>query len=126
MIVYLTFDQVLAIHEVVMQGDSRLRDAGLIQSAVSRPHVTAFGEDAYGSIWEKAAALMQSLARNHGFIDGNKRTAWAAAMTFLEVNGHSLDPSFNQQAAEQLVIAIAQGAYGDVPSIASELVKFTV
>jgi death on curing protein len=122
--VYLTFEQVLAIHDAAA-GPSGIRDAGAIQSAVGRPQATVFGEDAYGSIWEKAAALLQSLARNHGWMDGNKRTAWVAALTFLTVNGHPLDPAFDQDAAEAFMVAVAEGSYADVADIASELVKFT-
>jgi death-on-curing protein len=121
---YLSFEQVLAIHEAVA-GDTALRDAGAIQSAVGRPQATVFGEDAYPTVWEKAAALMHSLARNHGFVDGNKGAAWVATMTFLEVNGHPLDPAFDQLAAEEFVVAVADGGHADVPAIAGELVKFS-
>lgn len=53
----------------------------------SRPQATVFSVDAYTDNFTKAAALLQSLARNHAFVDGNKRTAWAAAWTFLHING---------------------------------------
>jgi death-on-curing protein len=103
-----------------------LRDIGLVESACGRPQATAFGEDAYPSIWEKAAALMQSLARNHAFTDGNKRTAWEATVSFLEVNGHPLNNQIDTDAAERLVLAVATGAIRDVPEIAGELAKFAV
>jgi death on curing protein len=122
--VYLTFEQVLAIHDAVA-GPSGIRDAGAIQSAVGRPHATAFGADAYATVWEKAAALLQSLACNHGWVDGNKRTAWVAALTFLTVNGHPLDPAFDEDAAEEFMVAVAEGRYSDVAVIAGELIKFT-
>ncbi len=83
-----------------------------------------YGEEAYPSIWEKAAALLQSLACNHGFVDGNKRTAWVAAMAFLDQNGHLLEPGFSQQAAEDLVLAVATGELRDIKAIASALMKF--
>jgi death-on-curing protein len=121
---YLTFEQVLAIHDAAA-GLSGIRDAGAIQSAVGRPQATVFGEDAYATIWEKAAALLQSLACNHGWVDGNKRTAWVAAFTFLTLNRHPLDPGFDQDAAEELMVAVAEGRYADVAVIASELVKFS-
>jgi death-on-curing protein len=123
--IYVTFEQVLAFHEAVT-GDTAIRDAGAIQAAVGRPQATMFGDDAYPTLWEKAAALMQSLACNHGFVDGNKRTAWIAAMTLLEVNGHPLDPTFDQLAAEEFVVAVAGGSCADVPAIASDLVKFAL
>jgi death on curing protein len=116
----------LAIHSVAAPGDSTIRDAGAIQAALWRPQAMAFGADGYPDVWEKAAALMQSLARNHGFVNGNKRAAWAVTMTFLEVNGHPLDPHFDQPAAEEFVVAVAVGRYADVASIASELVKLAL
>ena len=122
---YPTFEQVLAVHHAVTGGDERILDAGAIQSAVARPQATAFGEDAYPNVWEKAAALMQSLACNHGFTDGNERTAWTVTMAFLTRNGHRLDPGFDQYAAEELVVAVADGSYRAVADIAGELVKFT-
>lgn len=124
MTVYLTFEQVLAIHDAAA-GPFPIRDAGAIASAVARPQATAFGEDAYPTIWDKAAALLHSLARNHGWVEGNKRTAWTATFTFLTVNGHPLDPGFDQDAAEEFTIAVAEGRYTDVAAIAGELVKFT-
>lgn len=125
MTVYLALEDVLAVHRAVT-GSSSARDVGLLSSAVARPQASVFGEDAYPTVWEKAAALLHSLARNHGFVDGNKRTAWVAAMTFLALNGHELDPGFDQEAAEELVLSVAQGRLSDVPAIASALVKFTL
>jgi death-on-curing protein len=121
---YLGLRHVFAVHRAIT-GSIMMRDPGAIDSAVGRPRATAFGEDAYPSVWEKAAALMHSLARNHGFVDGNKRTAWVSAMTFLTVNGHPLDPAFDVGAAEKFVLAVATGALTDVACIASELVQFT-
>lgn len=62
-------------------------DYGLLDAAVARPQATVFSVDAYTDNFTKAAALLESLARNHAFVDGNKRTAWAAAWTFLHING---------------------------------------
>jgi death-on-curing protein len=119
---YLRFDHVVALHDAV--APSGIRDAGAIAAAVARPRATAFGEDAYGTVWEKAAALLHSIACNHAFVDGNKRAAWLAAATFLGVNGHPLDTVFSQHEAEELMVAVAEGGYPDVASIAAELVKF--
>jgi death-on-curing protein len=63
-----------------------VRDAGAVEAAVFRPQ-TGY----YDSIEEEAAALMESLGMNHGFIDGNKRIAFAAADVFLRLNGFCLD-----------------------------------
>jgi death-on-curing protein len=122
---YLELEEVLAIHDAVEPGQPQIRDVGAIQSALGRPQVTAFGEDAYPTIWEKAAALLHSLACNQGWVDGNKRTAWVAAMTFLQINDHPLDPGFDQFEAEELVVAVAEHRISSVSEIAAELVKYT-
>ena len=124
MTTFLTFEEVLAIHDTVAEPGG-IRDAGAIQSAVGRPQATVFGEDAYPTIYEKAGAFLQSLACNHGWVDGNKRTAWVATLTFLTVNDHPLDPGFDQDAAEEFMVAVAEGRYTNVADIVGELVKFT-
>lgn len=124
MTIYLELEEVLAIHDAIEPAQPQIRDIGAIQSALGRPRVTAFGEDAYPTIWEKAAALLHSLACNHGWLEGNKRTAWVATMTFLEINGHPLNPGFDQYEAEELVVDIAESRISDVPAIAAELVKY--
>jgi death on curing protein len=63
------------------------RDLSLLESAVSRPFQTVFGNDAYPTILEKAVALFHSLVSNHPFHDGNKRTAVMALYAFLLANG---------------------------------------
>ena len=63
-----------------------VRDHGLLESALARPQASVFGEDAYPTLEEKAAALLHSLARNRALIDGNKRLALAATFTFLGIN----------------------------------------
>lgn len=86
--VYLTIAEVLAIHHqqiVEYGGIDGIRDGGLLESAIFRPQ-TGY----YNSVAEEAAALMESLANNHPFLDGNKRVAFAAAHTFLLVNAFDL------------------------------------
>ena len=90
---YLTVAQVLAIHDQMVKrfgGSHGIRDAGLVESAVARPRGTFAGQDFYSDIFEKAAALLQSLLKNHPFIDGNKRTALTSAAIFLKLNGYNL------------------------------------
>jgi death-on-curing protein len=90
---YLTINEVLLLHARLIQltGGSRgVRDMGLLESALARPRSTFDGIDLYPDLWAKAAALIHSLAQNHPFIDGNKRTAFAATGIFLELNGHRL------------------------------------
>jgi death-on-curing protein len=80
LITYLTSDDVLGINEK-FAGTDQLRDFGLLDSAVTRPQMSAFGEDAFSTIHEKAAALLHGLSRNHPFITANKRTSWTATET---------------------------------------------
>src|ERR1700745_737349 len=87
--VYLTVAEVLAIHHRQIEhygGIQGLRDQGALEAAVFRPQ-TGY----YANLAEEAAALMESLANNHPFLDGNKRIAFAAAHTFLLVNGYDLE-----------------------------------
>jgi len=86
--IYLTIAEVLAIHKKQIEeygGVVGVRDSGLLESAVFRPQIGY-----YSSVIEEAAALMESLAINHPFVDGNKRIAFAAAHTFLLLNGFDL------------------------------------
>ncbi|MGI9022289.1 MAG: type II toxin-antitoxin system death-on-curing family toxin, partial [Acidimicrobiales bacterium] len=69
----------------------RVTDLGLADSAVSRPQASFGGQEFYRSIEAKAATLLFGIARNHAFIDGNKRVAVLAALQFLNLNGHDLD-----------------------------------
>lgn len=71
-------------------GSFGVRDIGLVESAVARPGATVDGQDLYTNIFDKAAALLQSLLKNHPFVDGNKRTALTAAGLFLKMNGWKL------------------------------------
>lgn len=85
---YLTLNEVLAIHEDQIErygGSTGVRDLGLLESALYRPQ-TGY----YADLIEEAAALWESLAQNHPFLDGNKRTAFAATYTFLAINGAQL------------------------------------
>jgi death-on-curing protein len=71
-------------------GSEGIRDRALIESAVARPFQSAFGQDIYPTIIEKAVALFHSLIANHAFVDGNKRTAVTAFDHFLLANGFVL------------------------------------
>jgi len=102
---WLDVDDVLQIHRDVHCADC-LRDVGLLYAAVARPQATAFGDDAYPDAWEKAAALLHSLASNHPFTDGNKRTAWRSAWTFLELNGHPLSGAYDVEASKAFMVSI--------------------
>ncbi|MCC3653662.1 type II toxin-antitoxin system death-on-curing family toxin [Streptomyces sp. S07_1.15] len=118
--IYLTAEDVLVIADCACDDmEVVVRDAGLLESAVHRPSAAMYGEEAYPDIFDKAAALLQSLAVNHPFFDGNKRTAWLSCATFLAINGIQLRPDID--AAERLVIAVATGEADDVKHIAQGL-----
>ena len=84
-----TLDEVLDIHDdqlLQFGGEPGLRDPGALESALMRPQIGY-----YDGIIEEAAALMESLAMNHPFVDGNKRVAFFATDTFLRANGYYID-----------------------------------
>lgn len=106
---YLTAEQVLFIHSRVIHetgGAHGIRDIGLLQSAVARPHATFDGRELYPDLFSKAAALMTSLARNHVFLDGNKRTAITATGVFLSMNSRRLEASQKELVKFVLDIAV--------------------
>lgn len=91
---YLTLADVLAIHADLIEsygGSPGLRDAGLLEAALFRPQ-TGY----YADLIEEAAALWESLDRNHAFVDGNKRIGFAATYTFLAINGMTLHVSADE------------------------------
>jgi death-on-curing protein len=84
-----TIDEILAMHaDLIAQfgGSPGLRDMGALESAITRPQMGY-----YGSLLEEAAALMESLAMNHPFVDGNKRVAFFVTDAFLRLNGRFID-----------------------------------
>ncbi|NYE49366.1 death-on-curing protein [Spinactinospora alkalitolerans] len=106
------------------QGDAVVRDYGLLESAVHRPRSSSFGVEHYPGLFEKGAALMQSLARNHVFVDGDKRAAWNCAATFLEVNGAPLIDPVDEERAERFVLDVTTGELYDIAGIAVALCTF--
>lgn len=106
--IYLTTTEVIQLQDWVIQqsgGSPGVRDHGLIDSAVRQPEATFGGQDLYPTLIEKAAVLGYALARNHGFIDGNKRIAHAALETLLVRNGHELNAGVDEQEAVFLDLA---------------------
>ncbi|TDC58115.1 type II toxin-antitoxin system death-on-curing family toxin [Actinomadura sp. KC345] len=103
--IYPTVEQVIGFNAKHLGGQPAVRDVGLVQSAVARPQTVAFGFEAYTTLEEKAAALLHSIICNHPFVDGNKRTAWAAMEIMLVANGHVAAVTDDQ--AFDLVIHIA-------------------
>jgi death-on-curing protein len=109
-ILHLSLDQVLQIHELQIEkfgGAAGLRDPAALESAVARPAMTFGGEDLYPDVPSKTAALMHSLVMNHAFVDGNKRVGITAAELFLRLNGYRLDASNPE--LEELTMTVARG-----------------
>jgi death-on-curing protein len=120
---FLDRDDVLTAGAAAVGQVLTVSDYGLLDAAVVRPRATVFGIDAYPDHLSKAAALMQSLARNHALADGNKRTAWAAAWTFLHINGIQLG-EFDVDDADQFVNAVATDGTMSVDFIADRLASY--
>ncbi len=116
MIEYLDLDDILAL---TTRAHFAVADYGLVESALARPQASVFGEDAYPTIHEKAAALLQSLATNHALADGNKRTAWAATRLFCGLNGYRIDATEDQRF--DLIIDVATRTLDTVDKIAAAL-----
>jgi death-on-curing protein len=112
MVRYLTLSELIYINgrllnnDKIMSGKQKVRDIVLLESAVLRPSTSAFGEDAYPTLSEKVAALLHSIARNHPFTDGNKRTATVAAIFMFAVNGQRV--VWDQAAALSMILAVAE------------------
>ncbi len=93
---YLELSHIIAMHRVLIEkygGLDGIRDQGLLESALAQPQQSAFGEDIFPDLPSKAAACAYYLSENQPFIDGNKRIATAAAITFLRLNQWDLKAS---------------------------------
>lgn len=102
---YLRLDDAL---QVIERYGFHVRDGGLLASALARPSASLFDADAYPSLERKAAALLESVIRNHALIDGNKRTGWTLMVLFLWINGHRHD--FTADEAFEFVVGVASGS----------------
>jgi death-on-curing protein len=118
-VIFLDLDELLYVAVRTLGAEPEVRDLGLLESALARPQASAFGQDAYPTIHEKAAALLHSVARNHALVDGNKRLALAAPIAFYGLNGMRL--TLTNDEAYDLVIGVASGKLDDVRTIASVL-----
>lgn len=116
---YLDLEDLLALVDDLQVGP--LRDLGLLDSATHRPRTSLWGREAYPSLDEKAAALLESLVRNHALVDGNKRLGWLATVVFLDINGAWVEAPDDD--AYDLVIAVASGRLS-LPEIADALARW--
>lgn len=114
MIIFLTKEEVISAHYFIMKRmndaeQAGVKDHGLLESALHRPQQSVFGEDAYPSKFDKAAALLESLVRNHCFHNGNKRTAYLVTKSFLMLNGYHL--RMEREYAVEFVVDVAKGLH---------------
>lgn len=110
---FLTLAEALAIHQDQMErygGTGGVRDLGLLQSAIAAPQARFGGKFLHRDLFDMAAAYLFHVARNHPFVDGNKRTAAVAAAVFLHLNGIVLTAS--EESFEEQVRQAAQGKTG--------------
>ena len=121
---YLTLSELIYVNGAVLNrqdiatGKQKIRDIELLEAAVARPEASAFGADAYPTLREKAAALLHSVARNHPFTDGNKRTAAVGTVFMLRVNGEAV--AWTQDDALDMILRVAEGV-ADVDELAEWL-----
>jgi len=116
---YLDLADVVAIGKAVLPRPMEVRDLGLVESALARPRATVFGEEAYPTVFDKAAALLLSLVTNHPLVDGNERVGFTAAALFLRKNGLVL--RFGEDEAYDFVISVADGTLREVADVAAVL-----
>ncbi|MFN4945103.1 MAG: type II toxin-antitoxin system death-on-curing family toxin [Chryseotalea sp.] len=103
-------NEVEKIHEILIErfgGAKGIRDKGLLESSISRPFQTFDGQELYPHVFDKAAAIFESLITNHPFIDGNKRTAYVLMRLFLKNNQFYIYS--NEEEKYQFVIQAASG-----------------
>jgi death-on-curing protein len=113
MIKYLILEEIEEIHELMLEsygGLPGVRDQNLLESSIEHPKMMFAGQELYRSIYDKAAAYLYHIARNHPFIDGNKRTAAVAAIVFLK--GNDIWISFQKHDLEEIVVDVAKGVVG--------------
>ncbi|WP_091018773.1 MULTISPECIES: type II toxin-antitoxin system death-on-curing family toxin [Paenibacillus] len=111
---YLSIQEVIAINVAMIKRYSPgeqigVKDSGLLESAIIRAQSSAFGNEAYPSIYEKSAAIFQSLGQNHPFHNANKRTAFTALVIFLRYNNVYL--KMDQTFAEDFTVDMVNHKY---------------
>ncbi len=121
---YLRADELIFINgkvlnnQKILRGELKIRDRERLEAAVARPASSAFGEDAYKSLQAKVSAMMHSVARNHPFTDGNKRTATLSTIFMVNVNGY--DVTWDAHDALDVILRLTEGKM-DMPEFADWL-----
>ncbi len=108
MIAEISAHDVIDLHED-LTGQRGARDFGLLDGAVSAAFQTFDGRDLHPTLVQKAAKLLVGVARAHAFVDGNKRAAWLACLTFLTNNGLTVSPRHDQVKVAAFVELVSQG-----------------
>ena len=116
---YLDAEDLVHLARLLLGEPPPIRDLGLLGSAVARPQTTVFGQETYPDVWTKAAALLQSVVKNHPCVDGNKRLGWLATAVFLALNDVPVTQATNED-VYNLVVTAAAGS-DTVENIASAL-----
>lgn len=117
---YLTAEDLIVLAETILGRAPVVRDPGLLAAAAARPGTVVFGQVAYPTLFGKAAAVLFSVCQNHALLDGNKRLAWAAAVTFLALNGVPV-PEVDVDSAETFILSVASGTLAEVAQIEAAL-----
>lgn len=110
MIEYLSVEEVVTMHDTFLHafgGLPGIKDINLLISAVETPRGKMFDQDLYPTIYDKAAAYLYHIVRNHPFNDGNKRTGFGVTLLFLKAN--SIPIKFDKKKYEDLVVEVAKG-----------------
>ncbi|TGL85794.1 type II toxin-antitoxin system death-on-curing family toxin [Leptospira congkakensis] len=110
--IFLSIEDIILIHKNQIElygGAADIRDHGLLESAIDQPMTTFDGVSLHPSLFDKAAAYLFYLCKNHPFLDGNKRVALASSLVFLDINGYDiLDPN---ETLYEFVIGVAEGKF---------------
>lgn len=107
---YLQIDQVIDLHNTCIKrygGVQGVRDENLLHSAIHAPMATVFGQEMYPCIYDKAAVYLYHIIKNHPFYDGNKRTGYSCAITFLISNKIKLTFPLNE--LKFICVQVAKG-----------------
>jgi len=116
---YVELEDLLEAAAATIGHPPEVRDIGLLQVAVARPAASAFGEEAYPGLDQKAAALLHAVVTSRPLVDGNKRLGWVAMRLFYRLNRVDIQPTVDQ--AFELVVGVARGSISDVRAIADRM-----
>lgn len=107
---YITLEQTIELHDALVEqfgGLKGIRDNHLLESALATPMTTLFQKEMYPTVFDKAACYLFFIVKNHPFLDGNKRTATACCLLFLESNGVEL--LYEEEKMIEFVVSVAEG-----------------